>query len=84
MERELRALSQRGDSFGSAHLAMVAHGISAASPIQPPTGRLTAMPLSSEEMMVQFDGHFDNLASAATNSGASLDQIAATTTTQYS
>ena len=63
---------------------MVAHGISAASPIQPPTGRLTAMPLSSEEMMAQFDGHFDNLASAATNSGASLDQLAATTTTQYS
>ena len=39
MERELRALSQRGDSFGSVHLAMVAHGISAASPTQPPTGR---------------------------------------------
>ena len=41
------------------------------------------MPLSSEEMMAQFDGHFDNLASAAINSGAALDQLAATTTTQY-
>ena len=38
MERELRASSQRGDSFGSAHLSMVTHGISAASPIHPPTG----------------------------------------------
>ena len=34
--------------------------------------------------MAQSDGHFDNIASAATNSGAALDQIAATTTTQYS
>ena len=42
------------------------------------------MPLSSKEMMAQFDGHFENLASATTNSGAALDQIAATTTTQYS
>ena len=42
------------------------------------------MPLSSKEMMAQFDRHFDNLASAATNSGASLNQLAATTTTQYS
>ena len=36
---ELHASSQRGDSFGSTHLAMVTHGISAASTIQPPTGR---------------------------------------------
>ena len=33
--------------------------------------------------MAQFDGHFDNLAVAATNSGAALNQLAATTTTQY-
>ena len=33
--------------------------------------------------MAQFDGQFDNLASAATNSGAALDQLASTTTTQY-
>ena len=83
MERELRASYQRCDSFGSAHLAMVTHGISAALPIHPPTGRRPAMPLSSEEMMAQFDGHFDNLALAATRSGAALDQLAATTTTQY-
>ena len=42
------------------------------------------MPLSSKEMMAQLYGHFNNLASAATNSGADLDQLAATTTTQYS
>ena len=42
------------------------------------------MPLSSKKMMTQFNGHFENLASAATNSGAVLDQLAATTTTQYS
>ena len=41
------------------------------------------MPLSSEEMMAQFDRTFDNITSAATNSGAALDQLAATTTTQY-
>ena len=63
---------------------MAAHGISAASPTQPPTGQRPAMPFSSEDMMSQFDDHFDNLASAATNSGAALDQLAATTATQYS
>ena len=42
------------------------------------------MSLSSEEMMTQFNGHFDNIATASTNSGAALDQLAATTTTQYS
>ena len=70
MERELCASSQRGDSFGSAHLATFAHGISATLPIHPLTGRLPATPLSSEEMMAQFNGHFDNITSAATNSGA--------------
>ena len=84
IERELCASSQRGDSFGSAHLDMVAHGISAASPTQTPTGQQPAMPLSSEEIMAQFDGHFINLASAATNSGAALDQLASTSTTQFS
>ena len=38
MERELCNSSQRGESFGSTHLAMVAHSISTPSPIQPPTG----------------------------------------------
>ena len=33
--------------------------------------------------MAQFDGHSDNLAAAAINSGADLDQLAATATTQY-
>ena len=33
--------------------------------------------------MDQFDGHSDNLAAAATNSGAALDQLAVTTPTQY-
>ena len=84
MERELRASSQWYVSFGSAHPAMVAHGISAASPIQPPTDRRLAMPLSSKEMMAQFNGHLDNLSSAATNSGAALHHLTATTTTQYS
>ena len=65
-------------------MAMVPNGISTASPIQPPTGRRPAMLLSSKEMMAQFDGHFDNLALASTNSGAALDQLSATTTTHYS
>ena len=34
--------------------------------------------------MAQFNGHFDNLAATAANSGADLDQLAATTTAQYS
>ena len=63
---------------------MAAHGISSALPTHPPTVRLPAMPLSSKYMMAQSEGHFNNPASAATNSGAALDQIAATTTTQYS
>ena len=41
------------------------------------------MPFYSEEMMAQFDRHFNNLALAATNSGAALKQLTATTTTQY-
>ena len=82
-ERGLCASSQRGNSFGSANLAKAAHGISAALPTHPPTGQRPAMPLSSEEMMAQFDGPFDNLASATTNSDAALDQLASTTTTQY-
>ena len=52
--------------------------------MQLPTGRQPATPLSSKEMMAQFDRHFDNLALATTNSGAALDQLAASTTTQYS
>ena len=42
------------------------------------------MPLCSEEMIAQFDSHFGNLALAVTNSGVALDQLAASTTTQYS
>ena len=42
------------------------------------------MPLSSEDIMAQFDGHFDNLVLSATNSVAALDHLYATTTTQYS
>ena len=33
--------------------------------------------------MAQFDGHFNNLADAATSIGAALDHLDATTTTQY-
>ena len=73
MKRELRALSQRGNYFVSAHLTMVARGISVALTIQPPTGRRPAMPLSSKDMMAQFGRKFGNLASAATKSGAALD-----------
>ena len=84
MYRELCASSQWGDSFGSSHLAMFAYGISAASPIQPTTSQRPVTPLYYEEMMAQFDRHFDNLASAVTNSGAALNKLAATTTTHYS
>ena len=37
-DREMIFSSQFGNSSGSTHLAMVSHNISAASPIQPPTG----------------------------------------------
>ena len=33
--------------------------------------------------MSRFDGHFDNLAAAATNSGMALYQLTTTTTTQH-
>ena len=78
MERELWAYSQRGDSFVSTNLAMAAHRTTVAAPTHPPTGQGPA----STDYMALFDGHFDNLA-AATNSGAALDQLAATTTMQY-
>ena len=80
MEREIRASSQRGDSFRSANLEMAAHIINMALPNHPTTGQGPA----SKDYMAQFDGHFDNLASAATNSVAALEQLAATTTTHYS
>ena len=80
MERVLRASYHRGDSFGPANLAMAVHRITAALPSHTTTGWGPA----SKDYMAQFDGHFDNLAAAATNSGAALDQLAATTTTQYS
>ena len=76
MEREIRDSSQRGDSFGSANLAMVAHGITTALPTH-----ITSGP-DSEYYMAQFYGNFGNLAASTTNSGAALDQLDATTTTQ--
>ena len=78
MERELQAFSRCGDSFGSTNLAMDVHGITAAIPTHTTTG------MASKDYMAQFNGQFDNLAATATNSGASLDQLAATTTTWYS
>ena len=79
MDREIRAYSQHGDSFGSSNLAMDTHGITAALTTHPTTGRGPVSP----DYMAQFGGHFYNLAAAATNSGAALNQLAATTTTQY-
>ena len=78
MEREIWDFFQRGDSFGFANLAMAYQGITVATPTHPTTGQGP----SSTDYMALFDGHFDNLA-AATNSGAALDQLAATTTMQY-
>ena len=79
MEREVRASYQRGDSFASANLLMDAHGITAALPTHTTTGLGPA----SKDYMAQFDGPFDNLADSSTNSGAALDQLSATITTQY-
>ena len=80
MERELWASSQSGDSFQSANLVMASHIITATLPTLPTTGQGP----SSKYYMSHFNAHFDNLAAAATNSGAALDQLAAITTTQYS
>ena len=68
---------RENSGFGSANLAMAAHGITVTMPTHTSTGP------SSKDYMAHFDGRFDNLAAAATNSGAALDQVAATTTTQY-
>ena len=56
---------------------MAAHGITKVLPTHPTLGP------ASKDYMSQFDRHFDNLAAAATNSGASFYQLAVTTTTQY-
>ena len=77
MERELRASSQRGDSFGSDNLVMVVHGITASLHTHSTSGP------ASKYYMAHFDDHFNNIAAAATNVGLSLDQLAATTTMQY-
>ena len=56
---------------------MTSHGITAALTTHPTSGP------SSKDYMAQSDGHFDNLAAAAKNSGTALNQLAATTTMQY-
>ena len=56
---------------------MAAHGMNVALPTHPTSGP------ASKDYMAHFNGHFDNLAAAAKNSGAALDHLAATTTTQY-
>ena len=65
---------------------MDTHGITAALPTHPPTGRRPASPastISPYDMMAHLDGHFDNLAAAATYSGETLNQLATTKRTQY-
>ena len=79
MERELCASSQGGYSFCSANLSMAAHRITAALP----THTTTVLGPDSPDYMAKFNGHFGNLAVAATNSSATLDQLATNTTTHY-
>ena len=57
---------------------MSSHVITTAMPTHTTTGP------DSKYYMAQFNGDLDNLVAAATNSGESLNQLAATTTTQYS
>ena len=56
---------------------MAAHGITMALPTHPTSGP------DYKDYMAHFDGHLDKLADAATNSGADLNQLSTTTTTQY-
>ena len=100
LEREKRATGERGGVFGSAAATISIHGITAATAT---TGALitpdalvflaasgTATTPAGDFALQALNGHLDQMADAATNSGLTLFQLtdanvrlAATTSTQY-
>ena len=80
LEREQAVSADQPDTFGTAASAQRYHDIDAAhGSSRPWPGR----PGNPGNLMAQLDSHFDNLASAATNSNDALEQLATATTDQY-
>ena len=79
LEREQAVAADQPDTFGTAVAAQHYHGIDASRV----HGKdAPGQPGSPNNLMAQLDCHFDNLASAATNSNSALKQLALATTDQ--
>ena len=71
LEREYIVTTEKPDMFGTAALLQSYHAIVPAVPRVNTTGKIKV-----SSIMEQLNGHFNALASAATNSNAALDQLA--------
>jgi hypothetical protein len=80
LEREQAVSADQPDTFGTAASAQRFHGI---DPTSSHGTDAPGQPGSPDDLMAQLDSHFDNLASAATNSNSALEQLALATTDQY-
>ena len=89
LECVIRHSNPSADSFGSANAATYIHGIPHnGDAVRPATtrGRAQVTPpgaIPADEFIKSFSGLMDNMASAATNDKAVLEQLVTTTTTQY-
>ena len=78
LERKTTASSDQPNMYGTTALANRYHGI-----LPDLVHRSHGHGGNAQDILEQLDGHFDNLAPAATNSHALLDQTFAATTEQY-
>ena len=74
-------MADQPNTFGTAAAAQRYHGIDANRGFGK---NAPGQPGGPDDLMAQLDCHFDNRASAATNSNSVLEQLATTMTDQYS
>ena len=80
LEWEARLATGRGNAFGSAHFAILIHGITTSATVGTSGRRGEVAPAS---FMEQFDGHFGALSTAATRSTVMMETMATATTMHY-
>ena len=80
LEREARLATGRGDAFGSAHSAILIHGITTSDTVGTAKCQGEGAPASCME---QFDGHFGALSATDTRSTVVMEALATVTTMQY-
>ena len=81
LERNTKASKEQGDTFGTAASSSAIHGITTYSLDGTTTGTGRGGP--DMTTIEKFYGHFDFLASAATDRNIVIERLTATTTTQY-